>query len=204
MDHSKRILIFSRLRLVAALLMLLGCMPFAAARAGTATADFAMGCFWCAEHDFEKLPGVTDVVSGYEGGTKESANYKQVSTGTTGHFETVRVDYDPAKIGYGKLLAVFWDNIDPFDAAGQFCDHGRQYSAVIFTANAEERTAARKSLDALQARHPDKKVTVQILDAQPFYPAEAHHQNFAEENSMHYKLYRAGCGRDARLDELRR
>ena len=174
------------------------------ARAATADASFALGCFWCAEHDFEGIKGVKDVVSGYEGGTKDTATYDQVSRGDTGHFETVKVTYDPAVVTYDQLLGVFWDNVDPFDTEGQFCDKGAQYSAIIFTGNDAERDAARKSLTALQSRHPDQPVAVRILDAKPFYPAEAHHQNFADTNAVHYKLYRAGCGRDAKLEELRK
>jgi len=181
----------------AAFLLFTGC-----SHAETAKASFAMGCFWCAEHDFEKISGVSDVVSGYEGGTKETATYDQVSQGTTGHFETVEVTYDPGKVTYEKLLQTFWDNVDPFDGEGQFCDKGKQYAAVIFVATPEERKIAQGQLDDLQARHKDKKVTVQILDAKAFYPAEEHHQNFADTNSVHYKLYRAGCGRDAKLEEL--
>lgn len=174
-----------------------------AAQAETVKASFAMGCFWCAEHDFEKTDGVSDVVSGYEGGTKETATYEQVSKGNTGHYETVEVTYDPAKVTYEKLLQKFWDNIDPFDGEGQFCDKGKQYSAIIFVANKNERDAAQKSFDALQGRQKDKQVTVQILDAKPFYPAEAHHQDFARNNEVHYGLYRSGCGRDGRLEELK-
>ena len=165
-------------------------------------ASFAMGCFWCAEHDFEKVKGVANVVSGYEGGEKDTATYDQVSQGNTGHFESVEVTYDPKKVTYSELLKTFWDNVDPFDGEGQFCDKGKQYAAIIFVDNKDERAAAQKSLDDLQARHTDKKVTVQILDAKPFYPAEAYHQNFAEQNAMHYKLYRAGCNRDDKLEEL--
>lgn len=171
--------------------------------AETARAHFALGCFWCAEHDFEKIDGVTDVVSGYMGGTKETATYEQVSTGTTDHVETVEVIYDPAKTDYRKLLNVFWDNVDPFDGEGQFCDKGKQYSAIIFVANDDERALAEKSLNELQARHKDKLVTVQILDAKPFYEAEAHHQDYAQENQIRYKMYRAGCGRDQRLNEIK-
>lgn len=162
-----------------------------------------MGCFWCAEHDFQKVDGVIDVVSGYEGGTKETATYDQVSTGRTKHYEAVKVTYDTAKVTYEKLLQVFWDNIDPFDAEGQFCDKGKQYSAVIFISGEAERKLAEKSLGKLQARHPDRKVTVKIEDAKEFYPAEAKHQDFADKNKLHYGLYRAGCNRDARLEELK-
>jgi len=172
------------------------------AQAATAKASFAMGCFWCAEHDFEKVAGVTDVVSGYEGGAKETATYEQVSQGDTGHYETVEVTYDTAKTDYKKLLAVFWDNVDPFDGEGQFCDKGKQYAAIIFVSNKDERKLAQESFDALQARHKDQKVMVKILDAKPFYAAEGYHQNFAETNKVHYGLYRAGCGRDSKLEEI--
>lgn len=172
------------------------------AHAETAKASFGMGCFWCAEHDFQKVDGVKDVVSGYEGGAKETATYEQVSRGGTGHFEAVEVTYDPAKTSYEKLLQVFWDNVDPFDAEGQFCDKGSQYGAIIFVANETERKQAQASLDALQSRHKDQKVTVKILDSKPFYPAEAYHQDYADNNKMHYALYRSGCGRDDRLKEL--
>lgn len=173
------------------------------AKAETAKASFAMGCFWCAEHSFEKVEGVIDVVSGYEGGTKETATYEQVSSGKTDHFEAVEVTYDNSKTSYDKMLNVFWDNVDPFDAAGQFCDKGTQYSAVIFVANDNERKIAQQSLEALQARHKDKTVAVKILDAKQFYKAEDYHQNYAENNKVRYGLYRTGCGRDKRLNELR-
>ena len=171
---------------------------------GLKKASFAMGCFWCAEHDFQKVEGVADVVSGYEGGSRETATYDQVSKGTTDHYEAVEVTYDPAKVSYDKLLQVFWDNIDPFDGEGQFCDKGKQYSAVIFVGDKSEREAAEKSLAALQGRHPGQQVKVRIEEARPFYAAEAKHQDFADNNKMHYRLYRAGCNRDERLEELKK
>jgi len=174
-----------------------------AAEKKQAEASFAMGCFWCAEHAFEKIDGVIDVVSGYEGGSKETATYEQVSKGNTGHIEAVRVTYNPEKVSYEKLLEVFWDNVDPFDAEGQFCDKGSQYAAVIFTATAEEEKAARKSLKDLQARHPDRIVAVKIRDASPFYPAEAHHQDFAKNNKNKYEMYSFGCGRERKLKKIR-
>ena len=186
--------------LIALFVLMLSALP---AKAETTKAGFAMGCFWCAEHAFEKIEGVSSVVSGYEGGAKETATYEQVSKGDTGHFETVEVTYDPEKTSYDKLLEIFWDNVDPFDGEGQFCDKGQQYSAVIFVGSKAERSAAQKSLDALQARHKDKQVTVKILDAKEFYPAEEYHQDYAENNKVRYGLYRSGCGRDGRLKELR-
>lgn len=175
----------------------------APARADTEQAIFAMGCFWCAEHDFKKVDGVTDVVSGYTGGTKETATYDQVSSGKTDHVEAVAVTYDPAKISYQKLLRVFWDNVDPFDAEGQFCDKGKQYSAILFVRNESEKKLAEESLLALQTRHPHQEVVVKIEDAKPFYEAEAYHQDYAETNKARYEQYRKGCGRDARLKKVK-
>lgn len=171
--------------------------------AATKTADFALGCFWCAEHDFTGIPGVLDVVSGYEGGTKETATYEQVSRGTTGHHETVRVTYDDTKVSYEELLNHFWDNVDPFDAEGQFCDKGKQYTAIIFANGKSEQASAESSLKALQSRHPDEKVAVQVLPAKEFYKAEDYHQDYAENNQVKYNLYRTGCGRDGRLKDLK-
>ena len=120
--------------------------------AGQKTAVFAMGCFWCAEADFEKVPGVTKVVSGYIGGKAADANYERVSAGGTGHYEAVKVTYNPKKISYAQLLAVFWRNVDPFDAKGQFCDKGSSYRAAIFPSGATEMAAAKSSLDAVEGK----------------------------------------------------
>ncbi len=170
--------------------------------AATKTAVFAGGCFWCMESEYQDLEGVESVVSGFSGGTKETATYEAVSRGDTGHREVVQVTYDPAKVTYEKLLGIFWDNVDPFDTEGQFCDKGFQYTAAIFVNDKRERTLAEQSVQKIEAK-AGKKVETAILQAEPFYPAEEYHQDYFKENAVRYKLYRSGCGRDARLKELK-
>lgn len=170
----------------------------------TAVATFAAGCFWCAESDFEKVPGVVDAVSGYTGGRTASPTYEQVSAGGTGHREVVQVRYDPARVSYARLLDVFWRAVDPWDGAGQFCDRGEQYTSAIYVHDAEQRRLAGASRRALRpaggAR--GRQVVTPILDAAPFYPAEAYHQAYADRNPLRYRFYRTTCGRDARLREV--
>lgn len=168
-----------------------------------ASAIFAGGCFWCMEHPFDELDGVLSTTSGYAGGHVPSPTYHQVSAGGTGHAEVVRVIYDPSKIGYGKLLEVFWHNVDPLDAGGQFCDRGDQYRSAIFYANEEQRQLAEQSKQALVASGRfDKPIVTTIVPATDFYPAEDYHQNYYMENPLRYHFYRRACGRDNRLEEL--
>jgi peptide-methionine (S)-S-oxide reductase len=169
----------------------------------TAKAVFAGGCFWCMEGPFEALPGVLTVSSGYSGGQEPNPTYEQVSSGTTGHAESVQVVYDPSRVSYEKLLEVFWRNVDPTQAGGQFCDHGRQYRTAIFTADEAQRSAAEESKRRLEAsgKLPGRIVT-EIVPAGLFYPAEEYHQDFSKKNPLRYQGYRRGCGRDARLREL--
>jgi peptide-methionine (S)-S-oxide reductase len=129
--------------------------------------------------------------------------YHQVSSGTTGHAEAVQVVYDPAKIGYDKLLEVFWHNVDPLDAGGQFCDRGSQYRTGIFYTTEEQRRLAEASKKALEdsGRLPVPIVT-EIVEAGPFYPAEDYHQDYYKTNPVRYKFYRFTCGRDQRLEEV--
>jgi len=164
---------------------------------------FAGGCFWCVETAFEGLPGVTAVISGYTGGTKKNPAYEEVSAGSTGHAESVRVLFDPAKITYAKLLEVFWHNIDPLTANAQFCDHGTQYRSAIFYLDATQKKAAEESKAAIVAskRFPTPIVT-EITAAGPFYQAEEYHQDFYKKDPERYQSYRLGCGRDRRLKEL--
>ncbi len=171
------------------------------ARAETAVAYFAGGCFWCTEADFEKLPGINEAVSGYMGGQKANPSYEEVSAGGTGHTESVRVSYDPAKVSYAQLLAYFWPSIDPTTPNAQFCDHGSQYRTAVFVQNATERRAAEKSKQAA-AKQLGNTVVTEISDAGPFYPAEDYHQDYYKKNPVRYNLYRAGCGRDKRLHEI--
>ncbi len=167
----------------------------------TKTAVFAGGCFWCTEADFEKVAGVIEAVSGYTGGHVANPTYKQVSKGIGGHVEAVQVIYDPNKVTYEMLLDVFWRHIDPTDAAGQFVDRGSQYRSVIFYANDEEHRLAEVSKKNLAASGRfDKAVVSEILPLGPFYPAEDYHQDYYKKNSIRYRWYRHGSGRDQFLE----
>jgi peptide-methionine (S)-S-oxide reductase len=184
----------------AALALLLLPLP-CAATAAEAVATFAGGCFWCMEPPFESLPGVVSVTSGYTGGKKANPSYEEVSDGGTGHAEAVQIAYDPTKVGYDKLLEVFWRNIDPTVADRQFCDVGSQYRSAIFVHDAAQRKAAEASLAKVQ-QQLGVPVKTQIADAGPFYPAEDYHQDYATKNPIRYRYYRSRCGRDARLEEV--
>jgi peptide-methionine (S)-S-oxide reductase len=171
--------------------------------ASTKTAVFAGGCFWCMESEYKGIEGVSDVVSGFSGGSADTATYEQVSKGGTGHREVVQITYDPEKVRYETLLDIFWSNVDPFDEEGQFCDKGFQYTAAIFVNDEAEREKAKQSLAKVEKKH-GRKVATAIVDAEPFYPAEEYHQDYFRKNPIRYKLYRGGCGRDKRLEELNR
>ncbi|MFL5352040.1 peptide-methionine (S)-S-oxide reductase MsrA [Archangium sp.] len=168
-----------------------------------AKATFAGGCFWSEESAFDKVEGVVSTTSGYAGGQQENPTYEQVSSGGTGHVESVEVAYDPTKVTYARLLEVFWHNVDPLDASGQFCDHGDQYHSAIFVRDEEQRRLAEESKRQLEASGRFKQpLATRILPAQSFYPAEGYHQDYARKNPLQYRLYRSACGRDARLKEL--
>ena len=163
-------------------------------------AYFAGGCFWCMEADFEELDGVYEVISGYMGGEIKDPAYQQVASGKTDHYEAVKVRYNPDKLSYTDLLATFWQNIDPYDDEGQFCDTGDQYRAAIFARNDKERTAAKASKRALQnADITNRPIVTQIRESGPFYRAEDYHQDYYKKNAIRYKFYRYNCGRDTRL-----
>ena len=162
---------------------------------------FAGGCFWCVEASLEKVPGVTSVVSGYTGGKKDKPTYDEVSSGGTGHAESVRVLFDPTKVSYEKLLEAFWHNVDPTSANGQFCDRGTQYRSGVFYLDEAQRKAAEASKKVVEARLKQKIVT-EITAATTFFPAEDYHQDFYKKNPERYSSYRVGCGRDARLHQL--
>jgi peptide-methionine (S)-S-oxide reductase len=170
---------------------------------GEAVATFAGGCFWCMEPPYDKLDGVIATVSGYTGGSKVDPTYKEVSAGGTGHTEAVRITYDPAKVSYERLLEVFWHNVDPLDAGGQFCDRGDQYRTGIFVHDEEQRRLAEASKRALEdSGRFDQPIVTEIVAAGAFYPAEDYHQDYYETNPIRYKFYRWNCGRDARLTQL--
>lgn len=167
-----------------------------------ATALFAGGCFWCVEADFEKLPGVIGAESGYTGGQKVNPTYEDVSAGTTGHTEAVRVRYDPNKVSYAQLVDYFWRHIDPTVKDGQFCDIGKQYRSGIYWQNDAERKVALTSRDALLASGRFKEIHTEIVAAGAFYPAEDYHQDYYRKNPVRYTYYRYGCGRDNRVEAL--
>jgi peptide-methionine (S)-S-oxide reductase len=183
-------------------LILLSGLLFFIANATADKAVLAGGCFWCMESDFEKLEGVTDVISGFTGGTVKNPTYKG---NHSGHYEAVEITYDPLKVSYEKLLEHFWVNIDPFDAEGQFCDRGHSYLSAIFVANEKERKLAEQSRQKVVAQFPDKKVITPILDTSTFYPIqgeESYHQDYYKKSPILYEYYRYSCGRDQRLKEI--
>ena len=167
-------------------------------------AVFAGGCFWCMEPPFEKLDGVKEVLSGYTGGEKVNPTYEEVSAGGTGHLEAIQVVYDPAKVSYERLLDVFWKQINPTDAGGQFVDRGSSYLSAIFYQNEEQRKLAEESRRRLEqsGRFDGKPIVTAIRPAVPFYPAEDYHQDYWKKNPVRYKFYRFNSGRDQYLDKV--
>lgn len=194
-----------RLSLLIVFLLLSACagpQPIERAQpVNAASAVFAAGCFWCVEQAFEKVPGVAQAVSGYTGGTTVNPTYEEVSGEGTGHYEAVRVIYDPEVVSYAQLLDVFWKNVDPFDPSGQFCDKGSSYRGAIFPATAQETAAAEASKEAV-ARRFGRPVDVQVLPAATFYDAETYHQDYYLKNPQTYAFYKWRCGRAQRLEDL--
>jgi len=166
-------------------------------------AVFAGGCFWCLEHDLEVLPGVISAESGYSGGRTANPTYQQVSSGRTGHAESVLVRFDPDRISYATLLRAFWRNVDPVDGEGQFCDRGSSYRPVIFTGSADQLEQANESARlAGQELGTSEALAVAIEPLKRFWPAEDYHQDYAERQALTYNFYRWRYGRDARLDAV--
>ncbi len=185
------------------LVLLVSLTSISAAWADTGVATFAGGCFWCMEPPFDKVDGVISTTSGYTGGHLENPTYKQVSSGKSGHYESIQVEYDPHKVSYQELLDVYWRNVDPFDARGQFCDKGPQYRAAIFVQNKMEEELAERSKQAIESKSRDGlEVVTEILPVGKFYPAEEYHQDYYMKNPVRYKYYRFACGRDKRLEEV--
>ena len=178
-----------------------GALHAASSNTETAKATLAGGCFWCMEPPYDELDGVLATISGYAGGKKKNPTYEEVSTGTTGHTEVVQVIYDPKKITYSRLLEVFWRNIDPLTPNRQFCDAGSQYRSAIFYHDENQKRLAQASKEAVSKRF-DKPIVTEIVPAAEFYPAEEYHQDYYKKNPIRYKIYRYGCGRDQRLEEL--
>jgi len=183
-------------------LVLSASMLFYVSLANADKAVLAGGCFWCMESDFEKLPGVTDVISGFTGGEVENPTYRG---NHEGHYEAVEVTYDAEQVSYQEILDHYWVNIDPFDARGQFCDKGSSYLSAVFVANEEERTLAEQSKQAVIDEFPKQTVVTPILTASTFYPIkgnESYHQDYYKNSPLRYKAYRWNCGRDQRLKEI--
>ena len=169
----------------------------------TEKAIFAAGCFWCTEDAFEHVPGVISAVSGYTGGTVKNPTYEQVSSGRTGHAESVEVTFDPKKVSYDQLLDVFWVNHDPTVTNRQFCDSGTQYRPAIFYLNDEQKRLAEASKAKWEKIKPFKQpILTEITKAGPFYPAEDYHQDYYKKNPLQYRFYVSGCGRYQRLNSL--
>ena len=164
-------------------------------------AYFAGGCFWCMEESFEKVDGVTSVISGYSGGNKKNPTYKEVTFGNTGHLETIEVIYDSNKINFNSLLKVFWENIDPFDKYGQFCDKGYSYRSAVFYTNTNEKKLIEKSIKKIEETF-DKKVVTYIKDFKVFYKAEENHQDYYQKKFINYLIYKQGCGREKKLNKI--
>jgi peptide methionine sulfoxide reductase msrA/msrB len=166
-------------------------------------ATFAGGCFWCMEPPFEKLEGVSEVISGYTGGHKANPTYEEVSSGGTGHLESIQVIYDPTKITYSELLDVFWKQIDPTDPGGQFVDRGSQYRSAIFYYSDEQKRLAEESKEALEkSGRYDKPIVTEIIKATEFYRAEDYHQDFYKKDPVRYKTYRQFSGRDKYIKKI--
>jgi peptide-methionine (S)-S-oxide reductase len=188
-------------------------MTTGAAHAETAKAVVAGGCFWCVESDFERVPGVIGAVSGFTGGSVDNPTYEQVTGGGTGHYEAVEIAYDPAVLSYEQLLSLFVRSVDVTDAGGQFCDRGDSYRTAIFVSDTAEKTTA-VAVIATAETELGQAVVTPVLDAQPFWPADAYHQDYYKQDDIvltrqgpktkanAYKFYRESCGRDARVKEL--
>ena len=166
------------------------------------TATFAGGCFWCMQQVMDQIEGVISTKVGYAGGQKENPTYQEVSSGTTGHTESIEVHFDPELISYRKLLSVFWRNIDPTVKDQQFCDIGSQYRSAIFYHNPEQQKLAEESKQELINSKKFDFIYTEITEAPHFYDAEKYHQNYYKKNPVRYKLYKYLCGREKRLKEL--
>ena len=191
--------IFRRLIVFSILLQLLIACPLQAF-AESEEAIFAGGCFWCLEHDLEKLDGVVSAESGYSGGDLINPTYQDHS----GHQEVVKVIFDSDIISYKDLLKQYWVNIDPFDNNGQFCDRGDSYKPVIFTSNQEQKRDAKESQETISVglNIPLEQLKVDIVESKVFWLAENYHQDFAVKNPLKYNFYRTSCGRDNRLKKV--
>ena len=164
-------------------------------------AYFAGGCFWCMEESFDQVKGVISTISGYSGGHLKNPKYADVIYTDSGHVEAVEITYDPNIINYKKLLDMYWENIDPFDAKGQFCDKGKSYRSVIFFENQEQKKMIDKSFKQLQNKF-DKKIVTLVWKFEKFYKAETYHQDYYQKNFIRYLMYKKGCQREETLKKI--
>ena len=164
-------------------------------------AYFAGGCFWCMEESFDKVDGVIKSISGYSGGKMKNPTYQDVIYKDTGHVEAIEITYDPKKISYEKLLAIFWKNIDPFDKYGQFCDKGKSYRSVIFFKSDKQKSIIQNSVAEVEKRFNSKVVTM-VWKFDKFYQAEDYHQDYYQKNFLRYLAYKKACQREEVLDKI--
>ena len=164
-------------------------------------AYFAGGCFWCMEESFDKVEGVISVISGYSGGHLKNPTYADVVYTDSGHVEAVEITYNPKVLSYKKLLDVFWRNIDPFDANGQFCDKGKSYRSVVFFSNKKQKDMINTSIKKLE-KNFNKKIVTLVWKFDKFYKAESFHQNYYENNFIRYLMYKKGCQREETLKKI--
>tara|TARA_B110000881_G_scaffold215609_1_gene229900 strand:+ start:799 stop:1413 length:615 start_codon:yes stop_codon:yes gene_type:complete len=165
-------------------------------------AYFAGGCFWCMEESFDKVKGVMKSISGYSGGHIKNPTYKQVIYKNTGHVEAIAVYYDPTLTSYEELLKVFWVNIDPFDAKGQFCDKGRSYRSVAFYQNAKQKKLIESSITSIEKKFNKKKIVTLVWKFEKFYPAEDYHQDYYQKNFLRYLAYKTSYQREEILNKI--
>ncbi|EWG09699.1 peptide-methionine (S)-S-oxide reductase MsrA [Cytobacillus firmus] len=165
-------------------------------------ATFAGGCFWCMVKPFDEQPGIKEVLSGYTGGNLKNPTYQQVCSETTGHYEAVQITFDPEVYPYEKLLELYWQQIDPTDAGGQFYDRGQSYQTAIFYHNVKQKQSAEESKQKLEETGPfTKPIVTRILPASDFYPAEEYHQHYYKKNPDRYNAYQTGSGRKAFINK---
>ena len=170
------------------------------ASAQSASAIFAGGCFWCVEADFDKVPGVLATTSGFAGGTTDNPTYGEVTSGGTGHYEVVKIDYDPRRVSYDQLLEAFWYSTNPTDPGGQFCDRGDSYRTAIIATTQDQFDTAQASKTALLRAGVD--IVTPILPNAAFYPAGERHQNYHQKNPLKYRFYRSSCGRERTVKRI--
>ncbi len=180
--------------------LFIGCLYASSTK--TDTAIFAGGCFWSMQHDFENLPGIISTTVGYTGGDFVNPTYSQVSSGSTGHVEAIKIVYDPAVISYEKLVDFYWHDTDPTNEFGQFCDSGSEYRPIIFYLDNQQQSIAMQSEKQLEKSKRFNTISTQILPAKTFYPAEEYHQHYSDKNPAAYHAYRVGCRRDEIRDQV--